>query len=756
MIRVLTNQTRRLREILGFLQAAGTQNVFVHLPDLTVIEPGDIVLAMGKVAIKALADAKLVPKGRTPTSLRGSVIEYNGAKILVTFDPFAGIADYGTRIKIQIDCNLILRLYRTGTVDPVLGNYQWVEDYSHHYNELKKIATKTGKSVPLVMDLETVGLDEFNEEAWIVSCSITYHVGQSYLIEFKGPVFDPGEDIRCKTIGALLTAPFLRIRGANFKFDLRWLKKKFRLECTNFSFDTTLVGSLLDENRSNSLEVHAHQLTDIGGYDHELNSTHDKGQMHKVLEIDKEGFTVYAGGDTDAGYQVSEVMVDQLSNQPGLAHFYKTILHPSSERFRKMEQTGVLVDLERFAELENDLNKAIYIAQKEAFELMPEVIKMRHKDKLSLSRSAIISDFMFGSSGLGLKPKELTAKTNAPSTAFSHLTQFHDHPIAGEFIKRYKEYNSATKTLSTYVKGFLSHLRSDGRFHASYILSKSDDGGTNSGRLACTGPALQTIPKHSFWAKQLRSCFVAPEGYYFFEVDYSQGELRVIACVANERVMIEKYNADEDLHIVAGCRAAGLNVEDVLPLKGTDDVITNSSGATFNFKQVRQRGKACVTARTRVRTEKGLIPIIEVTQHIKVFDGVELVTHDGVKYMGEKLTLTYEGLEATPEHIVFTDFGAMPFYAAAKYGFKLTSCNRPNNEIPFYFPTLESDPHLQEQWQNEKISTRELIEKAREYGFGDYIPIEKLFNSRSFKLAQTLGYIWKVLRLFSRKNLFSR
>src|SRR6185295_9889753 len=103
------------------------------------------------------------------------------------------------------------------------------------------------------------------------------------------------------------------------------------------------------------------------------------------------------------------------------------------------------------------------------------------------------------------------------------------------------------------VIGFLEHLRSDGRFHPSYFLyvgdrHDKDEGGAKTGRLSCKAPAFQTIPKHTKWAKRIRRCFPAPPGYVVVERDYSQGELRVIACIADETNMIAAYRQGKDLH----------------------------------------------------------------------------------------------------------------------------------------------------------------------------------------------------------------
>jgi len=71
----------------------------------------------------------------------------------------------------------------------------------------------------------------------------------------------------------------------------------------------------------------------------------------------------------------------------------------------------------------------------------------------------------------------------------------------------------------------------------------------------------------------------------------------------------------------------------------------------------RQIGKVCIAEGERVLTPEGLIPIEKLTVDSLIWDGVEWVKHGGVLYNGVQEVLTYEGLTATPDHVVFTDEG---------------------------------------------------------------------------------------------------
>jgi len=174
-----------------------------------------------------------------------------------------------------------------------------------------------------------------------------------------------------------------------------------------------------------------------------------------------------------------------------------------------------------------------------------------------------------------------------PSTAMDHLEMFADEPKAKEFIDLIRQDSGIMKTYNTYVMGFLEHLRADGRLHPTYFLyvgnQEEGEGGARTGRLSCKDPAFQTVPKHTVWAQRIRRCYPAPPGYVVVERDYSQGELRVIACIANEANMIAAYRAGRDLHIDTAAPFAGYTYESLSALEKVNQ---------HQFEEIRQLGKA--------------------------------------------------------------------------------------------------------------------------------------------------------------------
>lgn len=577
--------------------------------DIPQVKKGDVLIAMGGACIDILKQYGALPKNRSIKSLRERWHEYPPVPLLVSYDPGLIEIDAAREPEIVYDLRLACRIHDTDTMAPQVGKYKYVDNFNKVLKQIKKEYNKTGLPVYVAGDLETIGFDPFykSEIPWkldpkepepegyypdakIVSISFTVKPGTAYIYLIPEEGIDP--DVRDQ-IEIICTNPKVKLTGANWKFDAGWILEHWGFLCTNNKFDTGIVGCLLDENRSNSLNLHAKVYTPIGGYDDDFNHNHNKARMDLVLQEDPKGFLTYAGGDTDACLRVTTQMRKSLVRDPKLANFYVNLLQPASRVFTKLEHRGVYVDETQYERLEQQCKAEMDEYHEKCLSMVPRKLKLMYDDNLSITRPKLIKEFLFTRKGLNLKPSVFTEKAKADtweyaSTAGDHLETFSKNPDAQEFIKAYSGFNGAKKTLSTYIIGFRKHLRSDGMFHPSYNLYKGDfgsgdDSGTVTGRLSTVAPAYQTIPKHTKWAKPLRTVYVAPEGMAILKLDYSQGELRVTACVAGEEKMLAAYRKGMDMHLITGAQVYGISHEQALEWKAQEDP---------RIGAVRQGGKA--------------------------------------------------------------------------------------------------------------------------------------------------------------------
>lgn len=573
---------------LKAMRPAIPEHHFVDV-DAELLEPapGQIVMCCGNQALDILKAAKLVPRNQTLNSMREKVFKPKaaGGVYIMTFDPTIVANEPEKQAIIDWDIRLAVRFMQTGTLQPKLGDYRWVPSFAAMIERIKQRYAKTGEPVDVSCDTETMGLHSWYPDRHIITIGFADRPGHGEML-YTGsrpdPVpVNPDEDIHAQ-IEWLLTSPMVKLRMANGKYDLVWIAEKWGIECTNFKLDTCLVGSLLDENRINSLNLQAKLFSDIGGYDTDFNDTYDKNKMDEVPFPD---LLTYGAGDLDATYQAADVLREQLIEDGQLARFYVKIMHPAARAFERIERRGVLVDQNAMHQLADDLTAEIEQSRKTALQLLPARLRVQHHEKIADQLAegknpltpAILKDFFFGAKGLNLEPTMVTKKTGEPSTARAHLRQFVHVPEAAAMCQVLEGLGSAEKTLSTFVLGFLKHLRPDGMFHSSYILHHGDfnddedeESGTVSGRLAAKEPPIQVLPKKTKWAKRLRACYPAPPGKVVVVIDYEQGELKIVACLAPEPTMIASYKNGLDLHAVTGAKLGGYDFEDFLALKESD------------------------------------------------------------------------------------------------------------------------------------------------------------------------------------------
>jgi len=473
-----------------------------HEPGM-LLEPDGVILVLGTQLLNLLQENSILKKGRAIASLRSQLHPYKDGYYVVSYDPSVETTDYQLYMSLRWDVELACRKYKTGETLPKIGNYQVVKDFNHAWNLINKKMGEDRGFVMVTLDLETMGLNPWLESKKILSVSITFECGTAYMLFLH----DQDGELRPTQrlwLNFIINHPKVLLTGAHLKYDLLWMWLKWGLESSRFTFDTLLAGSLIDENMSNSLNSHAKVYTAMGGYDDLFNAKFDKGHMELVPQAD---LIPYAGGDTDACYQVAQFLKKELGLDKLLRRFYLEILHPASRVFELMERTGCKVDVQYYNELQSELEADAKILLARCLDKIPADILQDAYKKLKKGEAPkltpnMMKEYLFGDRGLGLIPGMFTAKAKGAdwkgaSTAGEHFDMFATNKKAKPFIDDYTGLQQTTKTLGTYVTGFLKHLGPDGCFHPSYFLFHGQDtdeaGGTVTGRTSARDPAIQCL-----------------------------------------------------------------------------------------------------------------------------------------------------------------------------------------------------------------------------------------------------------------------
>ena len=114
------------------------------------------------------------------------------------------------------------------------------------------------------------------------------------------------------------------------------------------------------------------------------------------------------------------------------------------------------------------------------------------------------------------------------------------------------------KLISTYLDGILEYIMDDGRVRTSFKQMI-----TATGRLSSVDPNLQNIPIRSEEGKNIRKVFVADKNKVFIDADYSQIELRVLAHLSKDSVMIDSFKNDLDIHYKTASEVFGVPINEV-------------------------------------------------------------------------------------------------------------------------------------------------------------------------------------------------
>lgn len=173
----------------------------------------------------------------------------------------------------------------------------------------------------------------------------------------------------------------------------------------------------------------------------------------------------------------------------------------------------------------------------------------------------------------------------------------------------------------------------------------------------------------------VRTAIIAAPGKTFVVCDYSSIESLKLAWFANEEWRLDVFRTHGKIYEMSAALSFKVPFAEIMRPAGFTDVTSPEwwkVPVKGKHHPLRKKGKvtelACVSVNTPIVTDQGVVPIQDVTTDMHVWDGVEWAAHDGVAYRGEKDVITYQGLTATPDHLVWTEHGAVAFGLAAAAG----------------------------------------------------------------------------------------
>jgi len=405
-------------------------------------------------------------------------------------------------------------------------------------NELVQLLqTFTDKASPVAWDTETTAIEP--RDAELVGIGCCWGTGEQD-VAYIPTGHKTGTNLDKATVLNALR-PILESENypkalQNAKFDRSILRCQ-GIKLAGVVFDTMLASYVLNPEKSHSLSELSREY--LGIVAKTYNELVPKNKTIADISIVK--VADYCGMDVYTTFQLVGQLKAKLkkfdeSSFPGktLEGLLLEVEQPLEPVLAEMEYCGIRIDSAYLQELSQQLEKSLKEIEEKTYQAAGR--------KFNLGSPKQLSEIL-----LEKIPDEFQKKSRKTKTGYSTdaavLDKLQgDHPIVDDLL----EHRTLSKLKSTYVDALPQLVRADtGRVHTDFNQTA-----TGTGRLSSSNPNLQNIPIRTEFSRQIRKAFLPEEGWLMVSADYSQIELRILAHLSQEPVLIEAYENNRDVHTV--------------------------------------------------------------------------------------------------------------------------------------------------------------------------------------------------------------
>jgi DNA polymerase-1 len=229
-------------------------------------------------------------------------------------------------------------------------------------------------------------------------------------------------------------------------------------------------------------------------------------------------------------HQLSELLRPEITRED-LQKLYREIELPLAAVLAEVEAAGVRIDTEILARMSGEFDKELTTLTHEIYDLAGGAFDIDSPKQLG--------EILFEKLKLpGGKRLKKSGQYSTDASVLEALAERHDLP------RKIIEYRTRAKLKSTYIDALPKFIQPEtGRLHTTFNQTVA-----RTGRLSSSNPNLQNIPIGDEFGLRIRSAFVAAPGCRLISADYSQIELRVLAHLSQDPLLIEAFTRDEDIH----------------------------------------------------------------------------------------------------------------------------------------------------------------------------------------------------------------
>jgi DNA polymerase-1 len=236
-----------------------------------------------------------------------------------------------------------------------------------------------------------------------------------------------------------------------------------------------------------------------------------------------------SGEHADFLLRLAPVLRAEVEKQ-GLVDVYEKIDLPLAPVLARMEAAGIRVDRKELEIISAKAEEEIARLEKSIYELAGFEFKINSPQQLA--------EVLFDR--LNLQPPR-RSRAKSRSTAAEVLDEL---ALIHELPRKVLEYRELAKLKSTYADALPRLINAQtGRLHTRFSQT-----GTATGRLSSSNPNLQNIPIRTELGREIRAAFIASPGNLLLSADYSQIELRILAHLSGDSILVDAFRRGEDIH----------------------------------------------------------------------------------------------------------------------------------------------------------------------------------------------------------------
>jgi DNA polymerase-1 len=411
------------------------------------------------------------------------------------------------------------------------------------FKELNKILLSLNEDTIVAFDTETTGLDY--EKDKLVGFSFCFNFTEAFYVPFRHLYLGVPDQISIDDVKIAIRKIFnSRVVGHNIKFDLHFVTRFLNLEELTVYSDSMILAWLINPESALGLDKLSSKL--LGHTMVAFKDTVKKGDT--FASVDLENACKYAAEDAFITLKLYHRFVEVLGLQDAqhLVELSKTTEIPFIHTLLKMEKEGIKVN-------SSFLEKFLVEVKDTLLELTSDIYD-KAGGEFNINSTKQLGIILFETLQLPVGKKTKTGySTN--EQVLSGLKDKH------EIIPKLLEYREVYKLYSTYIEPLLALSKADkkSRIHTSFVQT-----GTATGRLSSKNPNLQNIPARTKLGLKIREAFIADDGKKLIGIDYSQIELRLLAHFSQDKVLVDAFKEDKDIHLQTAIALFG---EDEAPSK---------------------------------------------------------------------------------------------------------------------------------------------------------------------------------------------